>query len=145
MYRTLISSVSLLYSTGRESMTRRVAATRLVVESSCNSLVTHVQGVFPPPTCNLAHNQEQSKTFLLLRDVQEGSGAAHSPPGSEWTFAVKRLGWLGCNYPPVPSDCAQLPRRGQWQLQLARLFVLAPINPICVTFCEEIALASAVI
>lgn len=85
------------------------------------------------------------KDIFLLRDVQEGSGAAYSPPGSEWTFTVKRLGRLGCNYPPVPSDCAQLPRRGQWQLQLARLFVLAPIKPICVTFCEEIVLVSTVI
>lgn len=71
--------------------------------------------------------------------------AAYSPPGTERTFTVKCLGWLDCNYPPVPSDCAQLPRKGQWQPHLARLFVLAPIKAICVTFYGGIVLAFTVI
>lgn len=74
--------------------------------------------------------------------MQEGSGAAYSPPRSEWTFTAKRLGRLDCNYPPVPSDCAQLPQKGQRQPQLARLFVLAPIKVIFVSFRGGIVLLS---
>lgn len=48
--------------------------------------------------------------------MKEKKRKEHHVSHSEWTFTVNALGSADYNYSPMPSHCALLSQKGQWQL-----------------------------